>query len=246
MSPEALTSPDDPRLDGWYHTIELAPGVVTRGVYDHRSVLDRYSFPEDLTGQRVLDVGPANGYFSFELERRGADVVAMDLPGDEAADWVPTVPRRHGLTRHRPLFELAHATLGSAVEYRRGSIYELDVARHGVFDLVFCGSLLLHLMHPMQALLALRSVTRGMLILETAIDPSLADARPGEPVVRFGARGVEEANGEPIGSRRTYWWFTPAALAEMLAHAGFRDVEIREPFALPPTGLPVAVAHARP
>ena len=33
--------PGDPRLDGWYHTIELAPGLVTRAVYDHRPIVDR-------------------------------------------------------------------------------------------------------------------------------------------------------------------------------------------------------------
>ena len=31
----------------WYHTIELAPGVVTPGQIDHRAVVDRV-LPKDL------------------------------------------------------------------------------------------------------------------------------------------------------------------------------------------------------
>jgi hypothetical protein len=65
-------------------------------------------------------------------------------------------------------------------------------------------------------------------------------------VLRFGSRVYEEPVGEPIGTKRTYWWLTSAALAEMLEHAGFRDVKVLDPFELPPTDFPVLVAHARP
>jgi hypothetical protein len=67
----------------WYHSIDLPidGGVVrTPGEYDHSSYLTKYGFPESLAGKRVLDIGAADGYFSFEFERRGAaEVVAGDL-----------------------------------------------------------------------------------------------------------------------------------------------------------------------
>lgn len=239
-------TPGDPRLDGWYHTIDLGPGVLSSGAYDHRPVLGRYGFPEDLTGRRVLDVGAASGFFSFELERRGAAVTALDLAPGSGGDWVPTARREGYPGRHGGHFALAAEALGSRVEHRTGSIYDLSVAETGVFDLVFCGSLLLHLMHPMRALLALRAVTRERLIIETAHERNLEAQHPGEPVLRFGSRIYEEPDGLDLGSRRTYWWLTGSALAEMLEHAGFRDVEVGEPFGLPPTDFPVIVAHARP
>lgn len=235
--------PDDPRLDGWYHTIELAPGVVTKGHYDLRPVLDRYHFPADLGGKRVLDVGCANGFFSFELERRGGQVVALDLRHDVSSDWVPTTRR----TTRPPLgqqFALARDALGSRVEYRQQSIYDLSIADTGVFDLVFCGSLLLHLMHPLAALLALRQVTRELLVIETARAQDLEDQHPDDPVLRFGSRAHEE--GLPLGAKHTYWWLNSAALKEMLHHAGFRDVTVLEPFELPPDDFPALVAHASP
>jgi 2-polyprenyl-3-methyl-5-hydroxy-6-metoxy-1,4-benzoquinol methylase len=64
----------------WYHTIDLGNGVQTRGTFDLRPHLDKYGIPRDLTGKRVLDIGRASGFFSFEFERRGADVTATDVP----------------------------------------------------------------------------------------------------------------------------------------------------------------------
>ena len=70
---------------GWYHTIELAPGVVAPGWFDMRPVLARMPWP-DVTGKRCLDIGTYNGSIAFELERRGAsEVVATDI--SDHADW---------------------------------------------------------------------------------------------------------------------------------------------------------------
>ena len=37
----------------------------------------------------ALDVGPANGFWSFEMERRGAKVTAIELGPDDDWDAVP-------------------------------------------------------------------------------------------------------------------------------------------------------------
>ena len=65
----------------WYHTVELGHGLVTPGQYDHRPLLHHYGLPNDLTGKTVLDIGPAQGFFAFEFEKRGAArVVTVELP----------------------------------------------------------------------------------------------------------------------------------------------------------------------
>src|SRR4051812_50002084 len=56
----------------WYHTIELAPGVVTPGWFDTRSVVQQLPFPASLAGKRCLDVATFDGFWAFEMERRGA------------------------------------------------------------------------------------------------------------------------------------------------------------------------------
>ncbi|MDE3198431.1 MAG: TIGR04290 family methyltransferase, partial [Acidobacteriota bacterium] len=66
---------------GWYHSIELPDGGVIEG---HQSVeqlrrrIAQFPIPADLTGRRVLDIGAWDGWFSFEMERRGASVLAVD------------------------------------------------------------------------------------------------------------------------------------------------------------------------
>lgn len=73
----------------WYHTVELAPGVLTPGRYDHRRYLRHYELPDDLSGKTVLDIGAASGFFSFEFEKRGGRVTAVDPPTWMAHDFGP-------------------------------------------------------------------------------------------------------------------------------------------------------------
>ena len=73
----------------WYHSLELAPGQLTDGMYDLRPYVERYGIPERLDGLRVLDVGTFDGFWAFELERRGAEVVALDLEDRSQLDYPP-------------------------------------------------------------------------------------------------------------------------------------------------------------
>lgn len=239
-------SPDDPLLEGWYHTIELGDGLVTKGHFDHRTVRDRYGLPASLRGKSALDVGTADGFFAFELERRGADpVVTLDVACLRDCDWVPRV------LPHVPLeilesrswgehFAIAHAMLGSRVHREELSVYDLSPERLGTFDVVFSGDLLLHLQHPLGALINIRSVTREMAVIESVRDPFLESAHAGEPYVRF---GVIEEESEP-GRNTTYWRLTTRALMDMLLYAGFSRVEPQPLFGLPPYDLPAAAVVA--
>src|SRR6266702_8651729 len=66
---------------GWFHSFELPDGTLIEG-YNKldwlRKRFARFPIPEDLTGKRVLDIGAWDGWFSFEAERRGGDVTAVD------------------------------------------------------------------------------------------------------------------------------------------------------------------------
>nr|MBA2506600.1 methyltransferase type 11 [Thermoleophilaceae bacterium] len=63
----------------WYHSIEVAPGVVTPGQVDLRGTAEKL-LPPSLASTRALDVGTFDGFWAFEMERRGAEVVAIDVP----------------------------------------------------------------------------------------------------------------------------------------------------------------------
>jgi len=233
---------DDPRLQGWYQTIDLGNGLHSKGWYDLRSVVDKWGIPASLAGMEALDVGTANGFFAFEMERRGARrVVAVDVPSARDQDWLPELrdeqPRANPNTDR---FRLAHAMRQSSVEHVALNVYDVSPERVGTFDIVFCGSLLLHLRNPLAALIAIRSVTRRLAIIETAVDPELDELHPGRPWMRFGNREYEER----LGDHCTYWTMSTTALEDMLEYAGFKSFVRRPPFRLPPRGLLVTCVHA--
>src|SRR5919107_4275179 len=104
----------------WYHTLDLGNGVVTNGLFDHRPVLDRYPIPADLNGKRCLDVATMDGYWAYEMERRGAaSVTALDLEDPEELDWPASLRATHTKEMDETKeqrFELAKTALGSKVE----------------------------------------------------------------------------------------------------------------------------------
>src|SRR5215469_1800364 len=66
---------------GWWHSFELPGGEVVRGMNPLEVLKQRiaqFPIPGDLRGKRVLDIGAWDGWFTFEMERRGAEVVALD------------------------------------------------------------------------------------------------------------------------------------------------------------------------
>ncbi|HEX2085215.1 MAG TPA: hypothetical protein VHF89_05995, partial [Solirubrobacteraceae bacterium] len=72
----------------WYHTLDLGPEGVTPGLIDLRRVAPKV-LPADLRGRRAVDVGTFDGFWAFELEKRGAEVVATDVAAAHDADWPP-------------------------------------------------------------------------------------------------------------------------------------------------------------
>jgi tRNA (mo5U34)-methyltransferase len=199
----------------WYHAIDLGSGLVTPGIFDHRPYLPFFGIPKDLSGKTVLDIGAASGFFSFEMERRGGLVTATDLPSMTDHDFGPvyraTVDVPGDDSYIRQPFLLAREILGSKVVRREISVYEMTPESLGTFDLVFCGSVLLHLTDPVRALWKIRKVTSGMAIIATVIDPSPSS----EPVAAF------------HGNRRGDVWWIPnrAGFEAMVQSAGFASWE---------------------
>jgi tRNA (mo5U34)-methyltransferase len=206
----------------WYHTLELAPGHVTDGMFDLRPMVDRYGLPADMTGMRALEVGTWDGFWAFEMEKRGAEVVALDLDDERDLDWPPR--RRPAMFPDTPRgdgFRLAKEILGSSVERVNCSIYHATPEELGTFDVVFCGSVLIHLRDQLLALERISSLCRDRFICAEAYDP-LIGLLP-FPVSRYRAdRHASVVFWEP--SVRTW--------RRMLWTAGFDQVKEHTRFAL--------------
>jgi tRNA (mo5U34)-methyltransferase len=174
----------------WWHTIEVAPGVVTAGGWDLRGTADAMPWPGPLDGLRCLDIGTMDGFWAFELERRGAgEVVATDVLDPARFDRPARNWDRPLGSRPRPFeqnFALAAELLGSKLELRDLSVYDLDPAEHGEFDVVVMGYVLQMLRDPLRALEAIRGVCRGHLLLLDTISLPL-ELLP-SPLARLDAR----------------------------------------------------------
>jgi tRNA (mo5U34)-methyltransferase len=147
---------------GWYHSIELPDGGVIEG---HQSIeqlrrrVRMFPIPEDLTGKRVLDIGAWDGWFSFEMERRGAEVMALDS------------------AKNTRLLE-ARRLLGSRIDYRIGDICRLTWRELGKFDIVLFLGVLYHVKHPVMALENVCGLTRDMACIESFVTDEDVSAIP--------------------------------------------------------------------
>ncbi len=187
----------------WWHRIDLGDGLVTPGRDDSATKLARLGLPDDLSGQRVLDIGAWDGFFSFEAERRGAEVVAIDGPAWE-----------RGARSGRACFDLAHWALGSRVEAVPLDVMQLDASTLGRFDLVLCLGVLYHLRDPWGALARIADVAANRLVLETHVD-GVSLGRPGM---------VLYPEAELNGDASNWWGPNEGALHAMLRDVGFSDV----------------------
>jgi tRNA (mo5U34)-methyltransferase len=207
----------------WYHSIELGDGVVTSGMFDHRPVLDHYPIPADLSGKRCLDVATMDGFWAFEMERRGAaSVTAIDIDSPDDLDWPASLRADHDRKMDETKadrFALAKETLGSNVERVILSAYDLS-PELGTFDFVFCGDLLLHLKDPITPVENIRSVCTGSAVIVNVIK-------------RFRFR--ESTPMADLDGIDTFTWWTTnlAGLVRIVRAAGFARVEPGEPFELP-------------
>lgn len=212
----------------WYHVIELPGGVVTPGQFDLRPIVDQMPWP-DVAGKRCLDIGTYDGYLAFELEKRGAsEVLAADIDDHEYWDWPPR-DRAQGSELLAAMagpekgvgFRIAKEALGSKAERIPVSIYDLDPEVHGTFDVVVCGSLLLHLRDPMRALAAVRGVCSGVFLSADHIDVPLTVAHPRKSVFR-------------LWGERVQWWLPNlAGYRHMIELAGFDIERATRPYAIP-------------
>jgi tRNA (mo5U34)-methyltransferase len=157
---------EDLEAVGWFHTIELPGGRVTPGLFDQRGIVDKLPMPATLAGRRCIDVAASDGFWSFEMARRGADeVVSTDLDDVQKQDVQGVeqddVPGVDGPGRASRAFHVAQDALGCPnVKRVDVSVYDLDPDVHGLFDYAFMGNILLHLSDPARAVAAVKRVLR--------------------------------------------------------------------------------------
>ena len=183
--------------------MELPDGRVIPGFQSldgSRHRLAQFPVPSDLRGKRALDIGAWDGWFSFELERRGARVMAVDSMAVER-------------------FRIARDLLGSQAEYRIADVCRLSPAEIGYFDIVLFLGVLYHLKHPMLALERVCELATDMVCVESFVIDDGADPAA-KPLMEF------YETTELCGQFDNWVGPNTACLLAMCRSAGFARVHL--------------------
>jgi SAM-dependent methyltransferase len=202
----------------FYHSMDI-PGVgEITGFWDLRETIDDYLGQVDFAGKRVLEIGPASGFVTIEMERRGAEIVAVEIPNGVGWDFVPfpepfLAPFREqqiaGMPRLKNSFWFNHAANNSKAQLVYADIYNLPEL--GDFDVAVLASVLLHCQNPVGIIAQCAKRAKSIVITELYHDDLVG------PVC------------ELVPSRETWhtWWrFTPEFFARYLGVLGFENTRV--------------------
>jgi tRNA (mo5U34)-methyltransferase len=209
-------------LAPWFHNLHLPDGTQTAPQHPLGD-FPAYKWkrlapllPTALDGWRVLDIGCNAGFYTFELARRGANVLGIDIEERylRQARWAAA---QYGLEER--------------VEFRRMQVYDLARMQE-TFDLVLFMGVFYHLRYPLLALDLVAEKVRRLLVFQSLttpgeqvyeethdreIDDREALNDPGWPRMAFIERSLA---GDP-----TNWWVpNHAGIEAMLRSAGFTIV----------------------
>jgi SAM-dependent methyltransferase len=204
----------------FYHSMDI-PGVgEIVGLWDLRRTVDDYLGDIDFAGKRVLEIGPASGFLTIEMERRGAEIVAVDIPDEVGWDFVPfpepfLAPLREkqiaGMPRLKNSFWFNHAANKSKARVIYADIYNLPEL--GYFDVAVLASVLLHCQNPAGIIAECAKRAQSIVITEL-YHPELTG-----PV-------CELVPSPENDTWHTWWRFTPEFFTRYLGVLGFEDQQV--------------------
>src|SRR5215472_2526501 len=202
----------------FYHTMELpGHGIIEGQDWDLRGRVDEYLGKVDFDGKRVLEIGPASGFLTFEMEKRGADVVSVEVTAEHGWDFVPypaarleevSGPRRLVMQQLKNSYWFSHAAQESKAKVYYGDVYNLPVSL-GQFDIAVIGSVLLHCRDPLRIVEQCGKMARSLIITDM-FHPDLE----GAPVCRL-------APTPQNFLWHTWWHFSTQFFSQFLAVMGF-------------------------
>lgn len=200
----------------WGQSIPLPYGIVTPGkVMGNLKTLERLKLPNDLKGKRVLDIGAWDGFYSFECEKRGAKILAIDnYERMERPDEI-----QYSDLGNRG-FLVAREVLESNVEYLDMDVYDINTDKIGKFDIVLFLGVFYHLKNPLLAIEKIFNILNdgGIMWIESEYMRTLSHV----PLLNFCKENNTFYNLDPTN------WFIPnkSALENIIRNAGFKKVEL--------------------
>ena len=206
----------------FYHTMDLPGHGTIQGMWDHRGTADVFLGRTDFRGKTVLDVGPGSGFWAFEMERRGAQVTALELGVDDNWDLVPhqsidldliAEERRGAIIAVANSLIFGKCALKSPLKIVRGNCYYAP-SLVGKVDIALMGNILQHLRDPFLGIERVADrVTERLIISETlwVEDDAFMNSASLRLIPRFDEPGVNHS----------WYQVSPVFVGETLKILGF-------------------------
>lgn len=206
-------------LAPWFHNVHLPDGTQTNTghplgdfpSFKWRAIAPH--LPANLEGWSALDIGCNAGFYSIELARRGARVLAIDMDP-------------HYLAQARWCVE--QWGLSARVSVREMQVYDL-AGLDEPFDLVLFMGVFYHLRHPLLGLDIVARTVRSLLVFQSLVLPgervleSTNDYRSIENREAMTDRGwphMAFVEHQFVGDPTNWWVPNRAAVEAMLRSAG--------------------------
>lgn len=207
-------------LKPWFHNLHLPQGIQTApdhwlGNFPSFKWEEIAGFiPEDLSGWRVLDVGCNAGFYSFELAKRGAEVLGIDVD-----------------THYLKQAEWAAEKLGLEKKVRFKQMQVYDLARESAtFDLIWFMGVFYHLRYPMLAFDILAEKNTEMMVFQTLSMPGEAAEKDTfdrpinerEDLLKEGWPKMAFIEHKFSGDPTNWWLPNHAGIEAMLRSCGYK------------------------
>jgi SAM-dependent methyltransferase len=232
--PQSSKAPDD---GYFYHSIDLPGRPTIVGAWDLRENVQAYLGGIEVKGKKVLEVGAANGFVSFHLEKCGAQVVPFDLSPERLGDIMRypgldvvafEAEYRAVVTGLNKAWWYAHEAFSSSLTLRHGTAYDIPEDL-GPVDISTFGSILLHLRDPYSALASAARLTRERIVVTDVHNPPFRTTSRLDGIIRrlpANAASLARCNGmlfNPTLNQDpcTWWTFSAGAIHRLLTAVGF-------------------------
>lgn len=209
-------------LGPWFHNLHLPGGVQTAPEHAFgdfpawKWAEIAPHLPQDMSGWRVLDIGCNAGFHSFEVARRGARVLAVDVNPFylRQARW-------------------AAGLLGLAerIHFEQAQVHELRRAQVGPLDLVLFMGVFYHLRYPLLALDTIAALEPRLMVFQSltmggeevaASSHDDTDFRHRDAFARADWPQMAFLEHSFCGDPTNWWVPNHAAVMALLRSAGFQ------------------------
>ncbi len=240
----------DPAECSFYYTIDIPGYGLMKGEWDLRGNERAYLGNVAVAGKRILQIGVANGFLSFHLEREGAEVVGYDVSVDHWWDVVPYAghDNTEWVQRHKTAllqlsnaYWLAHRAFNSKARMVYGTLYGIPAAIGPVDVTAYC-RVLPHVRDPFRALeQGLRLTKETVIVTERVSNTTWGRGTRRFRALRWAAKKANLPTSlhtmrEPLmrfvpehwtGNKFWTWWeFNPEIIRRFLGVLGFAHTTV--------------------